>query len=107
MNEPHEFISLAIAKKGITQKQAATQLEISEQYMSDLVRGRRSVSAYVAVRLQRHLGLNAEMLLLQQIRAELQIAWEEYKGEVGEGSGDAKEVRENPAAVHRKPLISR
>lgn len=87
MTAPHEFIRLAIAKKDITQKQAAELLEISEQYLSDLVRGRRSVSSFVAVRLQRRLGMNAEMLLLQQIRAELDVAWQEYNAADGQSKG--------------------
>jgi addiction module HigA family antidote len=107
MTEPAELIRTAIERKDINQKEAAKLLEISEQYLSDLVNGKRSVSAFVAVRLQRQLGMNAQILLFQQATAELQKAWEEYGDKAGAGSGDEKEARANPAAVNRKPVISR
>lgn len=110
MSKTAEIIRTAINQKGINQKEAARLLEISEQYLSDLINGKRSVSAYVAVRLQRQLRMNAQLLLLQQANAELQVAWEEYDKDhkAGVGSGDEREARENPAAgSDRKPLISR
>lgn len=73
-----ELIKRAIGHKVGTQKEAAAQLCISESYLSDIINGRRSVSAFVAVRLQRQFGMNAQMLLFQQATAELAAAWAEY-----------------------------
>ncbi len=83
ITKPRDLIALAIARKGMNQKQAAAALQISETYLSDLVTGKRSVSAYVAVRLQVELGMNAQILLFQQATAELQTAWEEYQEDNG------------------------
>lgn len=72
---PHELIRSAIERKGLTQKGAAAVLCISQTYLNEICTGRRAVSAYVAVRLQRHFGMNAQLLMTQQAIAELTDAW--------------------------------
>lgn len=72
-------IRAAIDKRQATQKDIAAQLHISEQYLSDILSGRRGVSAFVAVRLERVLGISADKLMIDQVMAELRKAREAYQ----------------------------
>lgn len=69
----------AIKLTRCTQKEVAAQLEISESYLSDICTGRRSISAYVAIRLERILGIDATKLLHEQVIDELQKARDELR----------------------------
>lgn len=73
-----ERIQHAIDKTGCTQKEIATRLNISQQYLSDIVRGRRAVSAFVAVRLETVLGIDALKVMTDQTFDELRKARQEY-----------------------------
>jgi plasmid maintenance system antidote protein VapI len=75
----HETVRAAITREQTTQKDIAQRLGISEQYLSDICTGRRAISAFVAVRLQRVLGLEASRLYYQQAMEELEKARREYK----------------------------
>jgi plasmid maintenance system antidote protein VapI len=77
-------VRAAIERKGLTQKQAAAVLMISQTYLNDILTGKRAVSGYIAVRLQKHFGVNAQILLFQQATAEIAAAWDEI-GREGEG----------------------
>lgn len=67
----------AIKSTRCTQKEVAAQLEISETYLSDICNGKRSINAYMAIRLERVLGIDATKLLCEQIIDELRIARDE------------------------------
>lgn len=71
-------IRAAIAKRQWTQKETAHRLNISEQYLSDILSSRRGLSAFVAVRLERVLGFDAGELLYIQTSDELEKARKEY-----------------------------
>lgn len=77
----HPRIRKAIAAQQTTQKEIAMRLGISEQYLSDIVNGKRGVSAFVAVRMERVLKLDAHKLLIDQALDELRQAREAYKPE--------------------------
>jgi len=72
-------IRLEAIRHNMTQVELATRLGISAQYVSDILRSRRSVSAFVAVRLERVLGLDAHRLLEEQSIDELKYAREELR----------------------------
>lgn len=72
-------VRVAIKSTRCTQKEVAAQLEISESYLSDICTGRRTISAYVALRLERVLGIDATKLLCEQIIDELRHAREELR----------------------------
>jgi addiction module HigA family antidote len=55
----------------MTQKDCAEQMGISGQYLSDIIRGRRKLSARSAVRLSRVLGIDAYKWLEWAARDEL------------------------------------
>lgn len=68
----------AIVLSRQTQKEVAESMGISEQYLSDICNGRRAVSAFVAVRLESVLGVDAHKVLIDQVLEELKQAREEY-----------------------------
>lgn len=72
-------VRVAIKSTRCTQKEVAAALEISETYLSDICTGRRSISAYVALQLERVLGLDATKLLHEQVIDELRVAREELR----------------------------
>jgi plasmid maintenance system antidote protein VapI len=65
----------AIRASGLSQKEVAARLTISEQYLSDICNSRRAVSAFVAVRLQAVLGVDGRKLMLDQAL----VDWERAK----------------------------
>lgn len=75
----HELVRMAITRSGMTDEEAAARLRISDKYLRDICTGRVAVSAYVAVRLQRCFGMNAQLLLMQQVMAALSTAWKELE----------------------------
>ena len=78
MNIVAPRIRAAIARSGRTQKEIAAELTISESYLSDICNGRRAVSAFVAVRLEAVLDVDAHKLMIDQSLFELRQAREEY-----------------------------
>lgn len=83
MREPtaRETIREAMKACLLDQKRLAQQLSISEQYMSDILAGRRSISVYVALRLEQAFGartMSAEQLLIRQVIEELAKARKEF-----------------------------
>lgn len=71
-------IRKAITIQRATQKDIAQRLGISESCLSDICTGRRSVSAFVAVRLEAVLKLDAHKILIDQTLEELRNARKEY-----------------------------
>lgn len=74
----NELIRAAMQARELQQKDLARQLSISEQYMSDILLERRSISVYVAIRLEQTLGIDAEDLLLSQAKDEIAKARREF-----------------------------
>lgn len=73
MNMPN-VIRAAMKPRGWQQKDLARALSISEQYVSDILSERRTLSVYVALRLEQTFGIenfDAEMMLIRQVRGEL------------------------------------
>jgi addiction module HigA family antidote len=67
------------ARHALTQAALAARLGISAQYVSDILSGRRSVSPFVAVRLERVLGMDAAAILQEQASEELEHARKELR----------------------------
>jgi plasmid maintenance system antidote protein VapI len=80
MNIVAPRIRAAITRSGKTQKEIAAELTISETYLSDICNGRRAVSAFVAVRLEAVLGIDAHKLVIDQSLGELREARESAMG---------------------------
>lgn len=70
----------AKAKRGMSDAELARRLNISDAYLRRILDGELSVSAYVAVRLERVLGIGAVVLMYGQVNEELAEARKQYKG---------------------------
>ena len=56
---PGEFLKEELDERGVSQKDAASALGISPQFLSDVINGRRGVSTELARRLGKYLGTTA------------------------------------------------
>lgn len=65
---------VACRKAKVTQKGAAELLGISAAYLSDVLSGRRKVSIPLALKVEKAFGINAERVLIRQLRDELEDA---------------------------------
>nr|DAD88442.1 MAG TPA: Plasmid maintenance system antidote protein [Podoviridae sp. cttxo15] len=85
---PGEDLLEAIEAKGWTQRQFAQLIGISAPYLSDIIKGRRSITASLAVRIGAAFGTSAEVWLNLQSNYDLFVA--------------EKEEAERIATVHEK-----
>ena len=72
-------IRAEVEKQNLTQKELATRLGISTAYTNDILRGRRAVSAFVAIRLESVLGMDAGRILHDQVNEDLAQARKELR----------------------------
>lgn len=63
-----ERVKTELARRGISQREAARQMGMSSGNLSDIVRGKRGISAAVALKMEVTLGLKAQELLELQSR---------------------------------------
>lgn len=75
MTSTSDWIRIAIGAQ--KQRVVAREMGISEQYLSDMIHGRRLVSARAAIEFERVLRLNAAMILYIQCLQELDQARKE------------------------------
>ena len=61
------WVDHEMGRRLLTQAEMAALLEVSPQYLSDVMRGRRNVSLDLAIRLQDRLGVSARAILGDQI----------------------------------------
>lgn len=72
---PGEILSEEFLKPaGITQEQCAKALGVSRRTVNEIVRGRRSITAEMAIRLSLVLGTSAEMWMGLQVDYDLLTA---------------------------------
>ncbi|MBB5278630.1 addiction module HigA family antidote [Rhizobium rosettiformans] len=64
---------------GLSQKVLAKALCISQTHISDVVNGRRAISAETALRLSRYFGTTAEFWIGMQATYELELARDHYQ----------------------------
>lgn len=68
---PGTYIRVGLSARGLSQREFASALGVSEQYMSDIICGRRGISVKVALRLEEVTNLFAETWLNRQMRYDL------------------------------------
>jgi addiction module HigA family antidote len=76
---PGETIKEALRERGMTQLAAAERMGISPSYLSDVVRGHRSISALYALRLETLTGISADFWAGLQAQYDVAVARREYK----------------------------
>lgn len=74
MTEASRMVAAAVADSGMTQAMVGELLGVSPQHVSDLVHGRRKISARMAVRMERVFGLAASVLLHAELTEDLAAA---------------------------------
>ena len=75
-----DMIRAAMKPRMIDQRYLAREMRISESYLSAILIGKRSISVYVALQLERVFGtetIDAEQLLIRQVKKELAAARKE------------------------------
>ena len=72
---PHITLSSALTQSGLSQKEAALQMDISPAYLSDIVSGKRKISVQFAKKAEDVLKVDGFALLERQLLAE-------WKGEI-------------------------
>jgi plasmid maintenance system antidote protein VapI len=77
-------IQRAMARQHLSFTGCARRLEITPKYLSDILSGRLPVSAFVAVRLERVLGLDADAIMHGQVAEELERVRAELRAEDGD-----------------------
>ncbi len=82
--------SEVIAPQGLSVTAAAERLGVTRQAMSNLLGGRAGLSAEMALRFERALGLSAETLLRMQMAHDLAEARARLAGVVVERAGGTK-----------------
>lgn len=76
---PGEIIADELEARNILKKDFATFLDMQPAHLSDLITGKRHVSARLALKLEQHLGINAEYWLRVQSSYDLFMARKELK----------------------------
>ena len=71
---PGELLARELARRGVSASAAAQQMRVPPTRLSEILRGRRGVSAETALRLGRYFGMPAYFWVGAQTRHELALA---------------------------------
>ncbi|HEY8928894.1 MAG TPA: HigA family addiction module antitoxin [Mucilaginibacter sp.] len=71
---PGEFLLEEIEERGLLKKDVAKQLDILPHHLSEIFAGKRNISARLAVRLEKILGISSHYWLGLQMEYDLFIA---------------------------------
>lgn len=69
---PGMMIKPELQERGISQKDFAQMLDVQASHLSEVLNGKRSLSAELAVKIQNAIGIPAEILLSAQAQYELE-----------------------------------
>lgn len=81
---PGEILKDELNEIGISAAELARQLRVPENRMSEVIRGRRNITADTALRLGRWFGMSAEFWMNLQKNYELRKAEQEHSKEIEE-----------------------
>jgi addiction module HigA family antidote len=76
---PGEILADELEARSILKKDFAAQLGLQPSHLSDLIKGKRHVSAKLALQLERYLGIDADFWLRVQMAYELFMAKKELE----------------------------
>jgi addiction module HigA family antidote len=71
---PGMMIKPELEERGITQKEFARMLGMQASHMSEVLRGKRTLSAELALKMEKAIGIPAKTLLNAQTQYELETA---------------------------------
>jgi HTH-type transcriptional regulator/antitoxin HigA len=81
---PGEVLADEISAREITQKEFAKKIKLLAPHFNDLLKGKRHVSARIALKLEKELGIDADYWLRLQMAYDLAIAKKAMKKELAE-----------------------
>lgn len=76
---PGEVLADELEARGILKKDFAALIDMHPSHLSDLLKGKRHVSAKLALKLEQHLQINASYWLRLQMAYDLAIARKELE----------------------------
>lgn len=71
---PGEVLADEITARNITQKEFAKKIKLLAPHLNDLLKGKRHVSARIALKIEKELGVEADYWLRLQMAYDLAIA---------------------------------
>lgn len=70
---PGEYLRDELKARAITQSAFATHIGLTPSYLNEIIRGRRGISALIAVKIGKALGVDPQTWLNLQMRYELDL----------------------------------
>ena len=74
---PGEVLADELSAREIKQKDFATKIKLQPPHLNDLLKGKRHISARIALKLETHLGIDADYWLRLQMAYDLAVARKE------------------------------
>jgi addiction module HigA family antidote len=72
-SHPGELIKEEVKARGMSQKQLASQMDLSYTVLNDIIRGRRGINTECALLLEAALGIEASLWLKLQADYDMQV----------------------------------
>jgi antitoxin HigA-1 len=79
---PGEVLADEITARNITQKEFAKRIKLLAPHLNDLLKGKRHVSARIALKIEKELGIEADYWLRLQMAYDLAVAKKAMKKEL-------------------------
>lgn len=76
---PGEILGEELETRGVAQKEFADLIDMRPPHLNELIKGKRHVSAMLALKLEKQLGINAAFWLRLQIDYDLKMARKQLK----------------------------
>ena len=70
---PGEILEEELAARGLIKSAFAMELKIYPSHFSDILKGRRNISAAIAIKLEKALGISAEFWMRLQADYDLKV----------------------------------
>lgn len=76
---PGEVLADELSAREITQKDFAQKIKLQPPHLNDLLKGKRHISARIALKIERELGIDAAYWLRLQMNYDLEVAKRELE----------------------------
>ncbi len=76
---PGEVLADELEARGIKQKEFAQKIKLQPPHLNDLLKGKRHVSARMALKIENELGIDAAYWLRLQMNYDLEVAKKEMR----------------------------
>lgn len=76
---PGEVLADELLARNITQKEFSQKIKLQPPHLNDLLKGKRHVSARIALKIEKELGIDAAYWLRLQMNYDLEVAKKEME----------------------------